>query len=302
MINKIIIDGENVELTESSKIPYTHVFQQAKTHVVKFGLDNTNEICAYAFKDCADLTKIEIPDTIEMLKRGAFKNCSKLPEITIGPNINYIGKECFDGCDNLKEIKFERKIKDDGTIDIPEVYCTIPAQTTCFVPNDTKYARVNFEDIDTSGDIDYFTRTTWNQYEHVDDLSELDENTYYYRNQWDSIGDNLKVKEYKNRYPVEGISFSYVSASAKVGDEYKLTYTILPENCTNLNLTWVEGSNSLKVNSDTGVNGMVYVNMLSENTGGNATVKCYAESGINATITFYIQPNTSSTETPENNG
>ena len=79
MINKLIIDGNNVELNESSKMPYTHTFQQAETHVVKFGLDNTNEICAYAFKDCSNLTKIEIPETIEMLKRGAFMNCSKLP-------------------------------------------------------------------------------------------------------------------------------------------------------------------------------------------------------------------------------
>ena len=280
MINKIIIDGENVELNESTPMPYTHMFQQAKTHEVKFGLDSTDEICAYAFKDCEDLTKIQIPPVIKMLKRGAFQNCKNLPEITLSKNIEYIGKSCFDGCDNLKEIKFERETP-------PEVYCTIPAQTTCFIPDDTKYVKVEFEDIDTSGDIDYFTRTDWNQYEHVDDLTEITPTTYYYRNQWDNVCENYRIKENKDRYPVTGIAFEGTTISKKVGDSFKLTYTILPENCTNYNLTWMKTSNDFTYEAGNEPN-VVDVKMLSANTQGTATLTCYAESGIRATVTFSI--------------
>lgn len=279
MINKIIIDGENVELNESSPMPYTHMFQQAKTHEVKFGLDNTDEICAYAFKDCVDLTKIQIPSSIKMLKRGAFQNCKNLPEITLHSEINYIGKGCFDGCTGLNEIKFE------GTTP-PDVYCEIPEQTTCFVPDSYKYVKVDFEKIDTSGDVDYFTKTPWNQFEHVDDLTEIDPNVEYYRNQWDNICENYRVKEYKDRYPVTNISFPDPSVSNRVGFKFNLTYTILPENCTNTNLTWFPESNNFTY--DTSNPGYVGIEFTSKNTAGSAALTCYSESGIRARVVFII--------------
>ena len=64
MINKLIIDGANITLGEEDKIPYTYTFSTSKTHTVKFALDNTNEICAEAFKNCTNLTKINFPPQI----------------------------------------------------------------------------------------------------------------------------------------------------------------------------------------------------------------------------------------------
>lgn len=287
MINKLIIDGENVELTETTKMPYTHTFQQAKTHVVKFGLDKTNEVCAYAFKDCANLTKIEIPETITMLKRGAFMNCSSLPAITLNKNINYIGNHCFDGCTKLSEIVFEG----DENRTVPEVYCEIPRQTTIYVPDDSKYETVEFDDIDPSGDIDYFTKTKWNQYVRVEDLSMITSSTQYYRNKWDTVGDNAKVKENKNRRPVEKITFANTTYGSNVGKFETVSVTITPTDCTNLNLTW-ESTDTTKMTYELIPNNptTVDVHMLATDQSGNVKLRCYGESGINSAITFLIRP------------
>jgi hypothetical protein len=287
MINKLIIDGNNIELSESTKMPYTHTFQKAKTHDVKFGLDNTNEICAYAFKDCANLTKIEIPETITMLKRGAFMNCSNLPEITLNKNIDYIGNQCFDGCTNLAEIKFEG----DATRNAPEVYCKIPAQTTIYVPDGSKYVQVDFDDIDVSGDIDYFTLTSWGQYLHVDDLSLITPDVNYYRNKWDNVADNTKIKENKNRRPVTKLSFSMPTFFSNVGKTETITVSVLPEDCTNLNLTWTTNDSTvLEIKKVDGDPKSVFVKMLKEDNTSQIILKCQAESGINASMSFFIRP------------
>ena len=285
MINKIIVDGENVELTDSSQVPFRHTFSQAKEHEVKYGLDSTTEICAYAFKDCKNLTYISIPDVITEIKRGAFQNCENLPTIHISENVNYIGKEAFDGCKKLTDIIFdgnEHRLP-------PNTYCNIPEQTTCFIPNDSKYVPVNFADIDLSGDIDYYTVTPWNQYEHVDDLSMIDSNIQYYRNQWDQIAPNYKIKENKDRHPVERIAFDATTYSSTVGSTETISYIIYPENCTNLNLYWTytgEPGQYFDI-IPTGVAGEIDVKMKSKSTGG-AILTAYAESGIRASVRFYI--------------
>lgn len=286
MINKLIIDGENVELNESSKMPYTHTFQQAKTHVVKFGLDKTNEICAFAFKDCTNLTKIEIPEAITMLKRGAFMNCSSLPSITLHEGINYIGNYCFDGCTNLTEINFEG----DENRSVPNVYCIIPKQTTIYIPDGSKYVEVPFAEIDTSGDIDYFTLESWGEYVRVEDLSLIDPEIHYYRNKWDAIGDNIKVKENKNRRPVTKLLFNETEFAAIRGNVVELEVNVYPEDCTNLNFTWTSSApDIIKVmNDDTGNAKSKYIQMLKSDNSGTAVIECKSESGISAFVTFYI--------------
>ena len=290
MINKIIIDGKPAELNESSPMPYTHLFQEAKIHNVKFGLDNTDEICAYAFKDCVDLTKIEIPECITMLKREAFKNCEKLPEITLGSNIKYIGSGCFDGCTSLKEIKFERTTP-------PSTYCQIPEQTTCYIPNGSKYVEQDIETMDTSGDINYYTRTDWNQYEPVVDLTVLDENEKYYRNQWDSVCENYKIKEEKDRNPVTKFVFANGSTiSGRVNQTNHYAYIITPEDYTNTNLTWI--ADNYYVTSDNTVayyftynsyeNNVIDITFLKENTMGSASLTCYTDTGLRTNLKILI--------------
>ena len=78
MINKIIVDGENVELTDKSQVPFRHTFSQANTHIVRYGIDNTDEVCAYAFKDCTELTSITIPDSVTSIGFCVFVYCDDI--------------------------------------------------------------------------------------------------------------------------------------------------------------------------------------------------------------------------------
>lgn len=295
MINKLIIDGANVELDENST-PYYHTFPQAKVHTVKYGLDNTNEVCAYAFEGCKDLTYISLPPAITMIKRGAFKNCSSLPTITIGEQIEYIGKEAFDGCRNLSEIVFMGE--DPDAID---VNCSIPDSTTCFVPNGSKYAKVeNFDDIDPSGDTKYFTRTAWNQYQEVRDVTMIspedfdpgDNHVDYYVNRWSNIATGDKLREVKDKVPVSSITFrnsmgDRISETTMSDNSlFEFSYEINPANATNLNLYWFSTNPKIHVNGDISEEGgqaRIETDTLT-NVQTIGTVSVYSESGQYATL------------------
>lgn len=266
MINKVIIDGKHVELTDKSALPFKYVFSQAKVHDVSFGLDTGTEICAFAFKDCTNLISIDIPREITEIKRYAFENCSQLPKIELKSSIKYIGKGAFDGCDALKEIKFEL---DNPTDPLPEVYCTIPSDCTLYVPDDSKYVEVAFSDLVMDNTIKYFTKTAWNQYVVIPDITFADEfetnddgdfvldehgekvPMKYYRNRWDALQDDFYVVEEKNRVPADGIVLkqngeaieTFVidnkQSAAGADDGWNiLEYAVSPENCTNTTLYW----------------------------------------------------------------
>jgi len=175
MINKLIIDESNIELNDKTKVPYSYTFAQANTHVVRYGIDNTDEICAYAFQNCTDLSYISFPPEIKNIKRGAFKGCTSLERVPLSTNIKYIGKEVFDGCTSLQEIDFEHN-------DPPVSYCTFPSQTILYVPNDQKYEEVAYERMNFDGTVQYFTQNAYShKYERVYDVTFATEDGTYFR-------------------------------------------------------------------------------------------------------------------------
>ena len=265
MINKIIVNGEQIELNEESQVPFTYTFSQAGTQKVEFGLDKTDEICAYAFQNCTNLTYINIPNEIKLIKRYAFENCSALPEIRLHEDIEYVGKHVFDGCTSLSKIKFESQ-------NPPQFHSEIPSSTVCLVPDGTKYVSVPFESIDQSGDTQYYKRVIWKgpagsqntdtldvlEYEKVMDPTDLDETETYYENKWSNIADGDHVKEYKDEIPVVDGAFEFPNVRIGVNETMRLTYTLAPENYTNNHIYWYpQNKEILEVNTDTGVDGTV---------------------------------------------
>ena len=284
MINKLIIDGENVELTDKSQVPYSYTFAQANTHVVRYGIDNTDEICACAFKDCTDLSYISFPDEIKNIKRGAFKGCTSLERVPLSKNIQYIGKEVFDGCTSLHEVSFEHELP-------PTTYCTFPSQTTLYVPDGCKYEEIAYEKMNLDGNTEYFTQNPYShKYEKVYDVTfATSEGTYFY-NRWDKLADDEHVVEQKNRYPVTNIVMESV-VSVHPGETFNLSYTLSPDNVTNTQLYWYSTFDGFTIDTDTGVEGMVKVKATSDTSrvGSSGKITAYAESGVSYSSTFYLR-------------
>lgn len=299
MINKLIIDDYNVELTEKTEMPYSYTFPQSATHIVRYGIDGDDEICAYAFEGCTDLTFISFPEEIKRIKRGAFKGCTSLEKVPLSPSIEYIGKEAFDGCKSLKELDFE------GT-NVPEVYCTLPSQTNIYVPDGSKYEIVSYDDLVWDGSVEYFLKDENNVYKKISEISfaeeftgETDEHgdpikTTFYRNRWDSLADGNHTIEYKNRYPVTKITpidDNYVFGFT-AGQTNTVTVNFTPEYATNLALTWKLSQNHyFTLNTNTGDPHTIEVTAKDESILGGATMAqetltATAESGTNVKFTL----------------
>ncbi len=62
------------------------------------------------------LTKVDLPEGTERIKKFVFNNCSSLESVTIPDSVTEIGIRAFEGCDKLKEIKANGvKVVEDQT-------------------------------------------------------------------------------------------------------------------------------------------------------------------------------------------
>lgn len=262
MVNKIIIDDVNISLDESTVFPFTYNFTHSGVHNVKIGLENTHEICAYAFKNCDDLTKVEFPSIITTIKRNAFENCVKLKKIELPETIDYVGPNVFNGCTSLTEIQFTKK-EDPETRVPPTIFFSDLAPTTfCYVPNDSKFKLVDdFSHIVTDGSVQYFTKNEIGGYDEIDYELLSDGGEYYY-DQWNEVHDYMHVVEEKFRVRPEEINFTYNGANmrsydvvyASSTDQTKQIYgfNILPQNATNQKITYLSSNSDIVSIDQTG--------------------------------------------------
>jgi len=59
----------------------------------------------YAFKDCLDLTSVEIPDSVTNIGVSAFFGCKSLTSVIIPNSVTSIGEYAFSGCSGLNKIQ-----------------------------------------------------------------------------------------------------------------------------------------------------------------------------------------------------
>jgi len=70
---------------------------------------NTRWIRLEAFKNCANLTAIAIPNSVTSIGNRAFEGCSSLTSITIPENVLDMGNNTFSGCGNLTSVIWNAK-------------------------------------------------------------------------------------------------------------------------------------------------------------------------------------------------
>ena len=63
-----------------------------------------------AFRECANLTGITIPNTVTSIGKMAFYNCASLTGITFPNSMKYIGVAAFEGCDRLSSISIPSSV------------------------------------------------------------------------------------------------------------------------------------------------------------------------------------------------
>ena len=72
-------------------------------------LEGLTVIPHYAFRDCASLTSITIPNSVTKIDKYAFLGCTSITSITIPESVTTIGDWAFGGCENLETIYCEAK-------------------------------------------------------------------------------------------------------------------------------------------------------------------------------------------------
>ncbi|MBR4211224.1 MAG: leucine-rich repeat domain-containing protein, partial [Oscillibacter sp.] len=58
----------------------------------------------YAFSDCAALTALTIPASVDAIGNSAFANCGQLSDIVIAEGVREIGNLAFTGCDAIEQM------------------------------------------------------------------------------------------------------------------------------------------------------------------------------------------------------
>ena len=99
-------------LSEINDIPVARINSDAFkncTNLTKVKIpDSIKYIDSSAFYNCTALTEINIPDGIPSIEDELFYNCSSLTAITLPDSITYIGGSAFSGCSNLKSINIPK--------------------------------------------------------------------------------------------------------------------------------------------------------------------------------------------------
>ncbi len=80
-------------------ITITDCKESAEEVVIPKTIDNrpVTSIGGYAFYNCKNIKRIDIPDSITRIDAGAFRYCSSLAAVVIPNSVTYIGQEAFYG-------------------------------------------------------------------------------------------------------------------------------------------------------------------------------------------------------------
>lgn len=100
--NKVFSDQNHAAYTGTITIPATVTYNGKTFNVVSIG--------DYAFRDCASITSVTIPNTITAIKSFAFFNCSSMTSVNMPASVQEIGMGAFEGCSSLTQMALPKGI------------------------------------------------------------------------------------------------------------------------------------------------------------------------------------------------
>ena len=71
----------------------------------------TKKIVPDAFKNCKELTSVEIPEGVTHICKYAFNGCERLQDVTLPESLEYIDDNAFGDCKSLGDITIGNNIK-----------------------------------------------------------------------------------------------------------------------------------------------------------------------------------------------
>lgn len=73
-------------------------------------LDNKSELGYGAFKNCTNISVVNIPETCECIHRECFSECINLTEVYLPKSLNELGGEIFSNCSKLTSLYYAGKL------------------------------------------------------------------------------------------------------------------------------------------------------------------------------------------------
>ena len=102
-----LIDSETITITKYKGDNEPHALVIPET----LGEKTVTEIATGAFKDCASITSITLPATLEKIDAFAFVGCTRLEGVAIPAGVTAIGNSAFYGCSALKTLSFAEDVQ-----------------------------------------------------------------------------------------------------------------------------------------------------------------------------------------------
>lgn len=115
-VNAEVFDNYEYENISGSSVKITKYIGDESVLAIPDKIDGktVDEIGNWAFCDCKNLRKVNIPDSITNIGEYTFCRCTNLEEIRLSNEIDQIGSQVFWGCESLQEISIPNKVKRIG--------------------------------------------------------------------------------------------------------------------------------------------------------------------------------------------